>query len=173
MYVCLALLKDDEFLKPSASALPAFINATLNSATTDLLVTPSVTPPSSPQSESLNVSVLVTLSCIPQQSTVVTSPGYPSKYKNDVSYHVTVRVDAGHVVRLTFEFFNIEEEVDCLYDSIQVYDGASITAANLTEKLCGRDIPQPITSTTNVMHIHFQTDYSVRKRGFQAVAECV
>lgn len=75
---------------------------------------------SSPQGESLNVSVIVTLSCIPQQSSVVTSPGYPNKYNNHVSYHVTVHADTGHVIRLTFEFFNIEEGADCMYDSIQV-----------------------------------------------------
>ena len=45
----------------------------------------------------------------------------------------------------------------------------------LGNRLCGRELPQPIESKSNVMHVKFRTDYSNAGKGFYATyyaSEC-
>ena len=48
----------------------------------------------------------------------------------------------------------------------QVRDNSAM--GSLIKKLCGRELPRPIESHSNVMHVKFRTDYSNAGKGFYA-----
>ena len=51
------------------------------------------------------------------------------------------------------------------FDSVKVYDGASIQSPSLGE-YCGNSIPTSLVSTNNQLFLKFKTDFSVDGRGF-------
>ena len=54
-------------------------------------------------------------------------------------------------ITLTFESFRMED-AGCGYDHFTIYDGDSGSSAQIV-KLCGVDLPSPVTSSSNVMHM--------------------
>ena len=68
---------------------------------------------------------------------------------------------------LTFESFELEKHHRCKYDSLEVFGGLCPSCTSLTGKICGGDLPRPISAHGNVLHVQFHTDSSVNKRGFK------
>ena len=57
-------------------------------------------------------------------SGVITSPNFPSNYPhNQDNVKYTVRVPQGFNIELTITDINIEQEKNCGYDSLKIYDG--------------------------------------------------
>ena len=75
----------------------------------------------------------------------------------------SLSVAEGSKIQLTFETLDIEAHSTCVYDYVEVNNGGE------TKKFCGTTVPDPITSTANIMTVKFKSDYSVNKKGFSAV----
>lgn len=63
------------------------------------------------------------------------SPGHPNVYPHGVNCTWNIRVDPGLVIRLIFSTFNIENHVNCNYDSVAVYDNSSAIDSSLIGRL--------------------------------------
>ena len=72
-------------------------------------------------------------------------------------------------IKLNFQRFSLEEQRDCQYDSVKIYDGDSISAPQLgrREGYCGRRFPSSLTSTGNSILIIFASDASTTSSGFR------
>jgi len=67
------------------------------------------------------------------------------------------------VVSVTFNEMNLEVHLDCVYDSVSLYDGSS-NNATLLGRFCTS--ASPITSTGSSLFVVFKTDGSVTAVGF-------
>ena len=56
---------------------------------------------------------------------------------------------------------------NCQYDFLEVSNGATRGRTNGVAKLCGSQLPDPITSTGNEMILRFHSDSSVALKGFK------
>ncbi|XP_023561215.1 cubilin [Octodon degus] len=94
------------------------------------------------------------------------SPGWPGSYSNMMQCTWLIHAP-GSTVELNILSMDIESQQTCNYDSLVIRDGDNDLAPQLAV-LCGRDIPGPIRSTGEYMSIHFSSDYSVTRAGFNA-----
>uniref|UniRef100_A0A8C2C877 Suppression of tumorigenicity 14a n=1 Tax=Cyprinus carpio TaxID=7962 RepID=A0A8C2C877_CYPCA len=96
---------------------------------------------------------------------IITSPGFPDKpYAPDSFVQWQLRGDPGHVLKLSFDTFNLEE--NCSNDFVRVYD--SLVA-------CGFYSPSnPLTfiSSRNVMLVTLVTNKEENFPGFRAQLAC-
>ncbi|XP_078692084.1 sushi, von Willebrand factor type A, EGF and pentraxin domain-containing protein 1-like [Branchiostoma floridae x Branchiostoma belcheri] len=95
-----------------------------------------------------------------------TSPGYPGNYPNSAYCSWQISVRTGYVVAIRFSAFSLEDETNCGYDSLVVYDGSSPAAPHLA-RLCGSS-PRTIFTTGRNAFVVFRTDGSVTRSGFSA-----
>uniref|UniRef100_A0A3Q3W0B5 Cubilin n=1 Tax=Mola mola TaxID=94237 RepID=A0A3Q3W0B5_MOLML len=79
----------------------------------------------------------------------------------------TIEMPVNQAINLTFSSFELENIYDCHYDYVKVYDGDNIHFP-LVGKFCGNSIPSYFVSSGNMLTIHFVTDSSVQRRGFNA-----
>ena len=99
--------------------------------------------------------------------TIIQSPNYPNDYPNARDCAAVVQFGQGQRVSVEFLAFNLEPHNRCVYDWLEIRDGNNAGADLLSTRLCGEQLFAPITSTGNTLHIHFHTDGSVTKSGFQ------
>uniref|UniRef100_A0A2C9KDX1 CUB domain-containing protein n=1 Tax=Biomphalaria glabrata TaxID=6526 RepID=A0A2C9KDX1_BIOGL len=96
------------------------------------------------------------------------SPGFPESYIHNENCTWYITVSPGHVVRLTFQAFNLEYHSNCLFDYVDVYDSDTPLDNRKLNRFCGQTIPPAQTSTSNVMVVQLRSDHSIVGRGFQA-----
>ncbi|KAK1902012.1 Ovochymase-2, partial [Dissostichus eleginoides] len=84
-----------------------------------------------------------------EDETVVHSPNYPQFYRNDCVLRWVVYAPQGHVVKLDFADFYLEESDRCLYDSLSVL--ADVEGTEEIVVLCGGRPPPPVLSYRSVM----------------------
>ena len=73
----------------------------------------------------------------------------------------------GNSVNLTFSHFEMESHYgtgNCSYDFLSVTE--EDPQAELG-RFCGEDLPGRISSNTDTVLVHFQSDYSVANNGFR------
>ena len=64
---------------------------------------------------------------------------------------------------------HLEEDSDCSFDSVSVYDvNSDPNAGGLIGKYCGDNLPPQMTSTGEKMSISFVSDSSIAHEGFMA-----
>nr|DBA30180.1 TPA: hypothetical protein GDO54_006194 [Pyxicephalus adspersus] len=68
-------------------------------------------------------------------------------------------------VELVFQSFELEEEQDCGYDYIELYDGPNEGAPRMG-RFCGSGPPEEVYSTGDSLTIRFHSDDSINKKGF-------
>ncbi|KAM9662669.1 tolloid-like protein 1 isoform 2-T2 [Morphnus guianensis] len=68
-------------------------------------------------------------------------------------------------VELMFQTFEVEEEADCGYDYVELFDGHDKTAVRLG-RFCGSGPPEEIYSAGEALLLHFHTDDTINKKGF-------
>ncbi|XP_077973794.1 bone morphogenetic protein 1-like [Styela clava] len=78
-----------------------------------------------------------------------------------------ITADTGLVVRLTFTAFEVEEETDCSYDFVEVYDGEDDSATRFG-RYCGSKALSTIMSTSGSLLLRFHSDDTINKKGFHA-----
>jgi len=102
---------------------------------------------------------------------------YPSGSNGSITIYPST---SGSFVRLTFNSFSTEYSATCSYDYVQIYDGNSVSAPQITAgstylgKWCSTDNPGTITSTAadGSLTIEFISDGSVVNSGFDASISC-
>ena len=102
--------------------------------------------------------------------TTIISPNHPNLYENNQECSITIRYPQEQNVALEFLAFDIETAIDCNYDHLTIYDGATSNSRLIGSKLCGNTLPGLVNSTGNTMHIRFHTDSSQIRSGFKIVA---
>ncbi|XP_029992705.1 ovochymase-2 [Sphaeramia orbicularis] len=102
---------------------------------------------------------------VEHQSTVH-SPNYPQSYSNDCVIRWVVYAPLGHVIKLEFADFDLEESDGCLYDSLTVL--GDVEGTEEIALLCGSSVPPPVLSYHSVMVLQFTSDGSVTHKGFRA-----
>ncbi|CAG2219902.1 unnamed protein product [Mytilus edulis] len=95
---------------------------------------------------------------------IITSPGYPSKYDDNLRRQWNIDVGLSNTVRITFTQFELENT----YDFVKIYNGQS-TRCGILANYTGTIYPMELTSTGRYMTILFTTDGSTTKSGFRAV----
>ncbi|KAG8592594.1 hypothetical protein GDO81_000555 [Engystomops pustulosus] len=73
--------------------------------------------------------------------------------------------ERGLRVELSFPTFEVEEEADCGYDYMELFDGHDTSAMRLG-RFCGSGPPEEIISSGDAILIHFHTDDTISKKGF-------
>ncbi|KAM7369047.1 hypothetical protein PAMP_013346 [Pampus punctatissimus] len=76
-----------------------------------------------------------------------------------------VSAEKGYGVEIIFRVFEIEEEADCGYDYVELYDGADIKSPRLG-RYCGSGAPEEIYSAGDAIVLKFHSDDSINKKGF-------
>uniref|UniRef100_A0A6Q2Z0W3 Adhesion G-protein coupled receptor G6 n=1 Tax=Esox lucius TaxID=8010 RepID=A0A6Q2Z0W3_ESOLU len=90
-----------------------------------------------------------------------TSPCYSQDYPKSQACKWTLQAPTGFIVQITFLDFELEEALGCIYDRVVVNTG------NQTVPFCGLTANGlMLNSTSNVMEVSFNSDFSVQKRGF-------
>uniref|UniRef100_A0A8D0ATW4 Ovochymase 2 n=1 Tax=Sander lucioperca TaxID=283035 RepID=A0A8D0ATW4_SANLU len=101
-----------------------------------------------------------------EDHTAVHSPNYPQFYNNDCVLRWVVYAPQGHIVKLDFADFYLEESDGCLYDSLTILGDVEGTEEIVV--LCGGSIPPSVLSYHSVMVLQFSSDSSITHRGFSA-----
>ncbi|XP_053480258.1 bone morphogenetic protein 1a isoform X3 [Ictalurus furcatus] len=76
-----------------------------------------------------------------------------------------ISAEKGYGVELIFQTFEIEEEADCGYDYMELFDGADTKAPRLG-RYCGSGPPEEIYSAGDSIVIKFRSDDTINKKGF-------
>ncbi|KAM8751217.1 ovochymase-2 [Acanthopagrus schlegelii] len=98
--------------------------------------------------------------------TAIHSPNYPQFYGNDCVLRWVVYAPRGHVVKLDFADFSLEESDRCAYDSLTVL--GDVEGRDVIAVLCAGGVPPPVLSYRSVMVLQFTSDSSITHRGFSA-----
>ncbi|CDW52674.1 bone morphogenetic protein [Trichuris trichiura] len=88
-----------------------------------------------------------------------------SNYENRVACEWTLLAEEGMSVEIQFTNFELEEEVHCEYDYVEVYDGESENAMRLG-RFCGNKLPSMFISSGSVLRVRFRADDTVTAKGF-------
>lgn len=81
--------------------------------------------------------------------------------------------EPGFVIRVDFrDEFNIEPHHQCLYDFLEVRDGAH-GYSTLIGRFCGKSFPPVINSSDRFLWLRFSTDDNIEYAGFRAVYQFV
>ncbi|XP_051778724.1 ovochymase-2 isoform X1 [Erpetoichthys calabaricus] len=91
---------------------------------------------------------------------------YPRLYESRSHCHWIIQAPKDHIIKLSFEDFELEPSDDCTYDSLKVY-GDAVESQELAA-LCGLEIPPPVVSVQNLMVLYFKSDVTYAYRGFRA-----
>uniref|UniRef100_A0A8C4NT37 Metalloendopeptidase n=1 Tax=Dicentrarchus labrax TaxID=13489 RepID=A0A8C4NT37_DICLA len=76
-----------------------------------------------------------------------------------------IAAEKGYGVELIFQTFEIEEEADCGYDYMELFDGADTKSPRLG-RYCGSGPPEEIYSAGDSIVIKFRSDDTINKKGF-------
>ncbi|XP_038578939.1 cubilin [Micropterus salmoides] len=98
-------------------------------------------------------------------------PNLDGRYEPRMDCLWTIEMPVSRVINLTFNSFELEASSTCRYDYVKVYDGHNVNFP-LVGTFCGNSIPS-FVSGGNFLTIHFVTDSSVQRRGFNATYRAV
>ncbi|XP_066549187.1 tolloid-like protein 2 isoform X1 [Amia ocellicauda] len=90
-----------------------------------------------------------------------------NNYPGQANCDWVIVAEDGYGVELIFQTFEIEEESDCGYDYMEIYDGYDSTAPRLG-RFCGSGPPEEIYSAGDSIMIRFHSDDTINKKGFHA-----
>ncbi|XP_061421245.1 bone morphogenetic protein 1-like [Lethenteron reissneri] len=90
-----------------------------------------------------------------------------NNYPGQLDCDWVITAEDGYGVELTFLTFEIEEEADCGYDYMELYDGYSADALRLG-RFCGSGPPEEVYSSGDSIMIRFHSDDTIGKKGFHA-----
>uniref|UniRef100_A0A8C5U1N5 complement subcomponent C1r n=1 Tax=Malurus cyaneus samueli TaxID=2593467 RepID=A0A8C5U1N5_9PASS len=113
---------------------------------------------------------LIGSSPVPRKSPLfgeIRSPGYPKPYPNNNITSWDIQVPKGYVVKLTFQYFDLEPSQSCFYDYVKVSDKKDLgrycgQLGSTTGNHPGR---KEFVSKGNKMHLAFHSDFSNEDNG--------
>ncbi|KAF7709531.1 tumor necrosis factor-inducible gene 6 protein isoform X2 [Silurus meridionalis] len=101
-----------------------------------------------------------------EQEKYLQSPGYPDEYPDGQICYWHIRVRYGQRIRLQFLDFDVEDDVGCISDYLEIFDSYD-DVSGFAGRYCGDDLPEDFLSTGNVMTLKFLADSSVSAGGFR------
>uniref|UniRef100_A0A8B9FMZ3 Ovochymase-2 n=1 Tax=Amazona collaria TaxID=241587 RepID=A0A8B9FMZ3_9PSIT len=102
---------------------------------------------------------------------VLQSMHYPEHYSNMAGCQWIICAPESHVIKLTYQSFEVEESEDCSYDAVTVYE--DVGKEEEIAKSCGFDLPAPVLSSSAVMLVVFHSDETETFGGFRATISFV
>ncbi|XP_069713627.1 ovochymase-2 isoform X2 [Phaenicophaeus curvirostris] len=102
---------------------------------------------------------------------VLQSMHYPEPYSNMADCQWVFFAPENHVIKLTYQSFEVEDSEDCSYDAVTVYE--DVGKEEEIAKSCGFDLPAPVPSFSAVMLIVFHSDETETFGGFRATISFV
>lgn len=99
-------------------------------------------------------------------SGIIESPGFPALYTNMLSCSWIISGIYGSTISIEFSSFDIENNVKCRYDYVEIRDGDKVTSP-LLGRYCGNMLVPSFTSTGSKMRIDFITDQYQTGTGFR------
>ncbi|NWJ09372.1 OVCH2 protein, partial [Crypturellus undulatus] len=102
---------------------------------------------------------------------VLQSMHYPEHYSNLANCQWVVFAPEDHVIKLTYQSFEVEENEDCSYDAVTVYE--DVGKEEEIAKSCGFALPAPVLSSSDMMLIVFHSDETETFGGFRATISFV
>ncbi|XP_013813325.1 ovochymase-2 [Apteryx mantelli] len=102
---------------------------------------------------------------------VLQSMHYPEHYSNLAGCQWVVCAPEDHVIKLTYQSFEVEENEDCSYDAVTVYE--DVGKEEEIAKSCGFALPAPVLSSSGMMLIVFHSDETETFGGFRATISFV
>ncbi|KAI5100082.1 bone morphogenetic protein 1 isoform X1 [Silurus meridionalis] len=76
-----------------------------------------------------------------------------------------ISAEKGFGVTLVFNIFDLEDEAECTYDYMELFDGPDTIAPHLG-RYCGSRPPDDLSSAGDTILIKFHSDHTVSKKGF-------
>ncbi|XP_035228311.1 tolloid-like protein 1 [Stegodyphus dumicola] len=70
-------------------------------------------------------------------------------------------------IRLRFLTFEVEQEQDCGYDYVEIFDGEDDNSKPMG-KYCGNKVPPEFFSSTDTLMVRFRSDDTIHAKGFSA-----
>ncbi|KAJ8318436.1 hypothetical protein KUTeg_003527 [Tegillarca granosa] len=89
-------------------------------------------------------------------------------YDNKMECEWTLEAQDGYRIKFYFVTFEIEDESDCGYDNVEIFDGLHDTDV-LLGRYCGSKVPSEIVSSTGFLLVRFKSDDTINWKGFSAV----
>uniref|UniRef100_A0A8C4VFG2 Ovochymase 2 n=1 Tax=Falco tinnunculus TaxID=100819 RepID=A0A8C4VFG2_FALTI len=102
---------------------------------------------------------------------VLQSMHYPERYTNMADCQWIICAPEDHVIKLTYQSFEVEESEDCSYDAVTVYE--DVGKQEEIAKSCGFALPAPVLSSSAVMLVVFHSDETETFGGFRATISFV
>ncbi|NXL43963.1 OVCH2 protein, partial [Podilymbus podiceps] len=97
---------------------------------------------------------------------VLQSMHYPERYSNMADCQWIICAPEDHVIKLTYQSFEVEESEDCSYDAVTVYE--DVGKEEEIAKSCGFALPAPVLSSSAMMLVVFRSDETETFGGFRA-----
>ncbi|MCJ8728547.1 hypothetical protein PDJAM_G00005700 [Pangasius djambal] len=94
------------------------------------------------------------------------SPGWPAVYPHDTDCNIVLRSPQNSSISLFFDSFDVESHSSCNFDYLEVRNGSTATAP-LLGRYCGNTLPNPIFPRSNELFLHFHSDFSAVRNGFE------
>ncbi|XP_023620099.1 bone morphogenetic protein 1-like [Myotis lucifugus] len=88
-----------------------------------------------------------------------------NNYPGGVDCEWVIVAEEGYGVELVFQTFEVEEETDCGYDYMELFDGYDSTAPRLG-RYCGSGPPEEVYSAGDSVLVRFHSDDTITKKGF-------
>ncbi|KAK1175725.1 tolloid-like protein 1 isoform X1 [Acipenser oxyrinchus oxyrinchus] len=88
-----------------------------------------------------------------------------NNYPGQVDCEWMITAEKGYGIELTFQTFEVEEEADCGYDYMELFDGYDSTSQRLG-RFCGSGPPEEIYTAGDAVLLHFHSDDTISKKGF-------
>ncbi|XP_065052583.1 dorsal-ventral patterning protein tolloid-like isoform X2 [Rhopilema esculentum] len=102
------------------------------------------------------------------ESGSIKSPNYPEIYTPNAECYWTISVKPGKRIEVSFKGLEMEESTSCKLDFVRIKDGPANSTSWLTDRLCVYDDElKSIKSTGSIIHVIFESDFSIQKKGFK------
>ncbi|NXR14442.1 OVCH2 protein, partial [Semnornis frantzii] len=102
---------------------------------------------------------------------VLQSMRYPEHYSNMADCQWIIGAPEDHVIKLTYQSFEVEDSEDCSYDAVTVYE--DVGKEEEIAKSCGFALPAPVLSSSALMFVAFHSDETETFGGFRAAISFV
>ncbi|XP_073460542.1 ovochymase-2-like [Aquarana catesbeiana] len=91
---------------------------------------------------------------------------HPETYSSNLDCHWIINCPASLRIKVTFIVFEVEQSKGCVFDYVLIYNDVDKT--DVAGRFCGKSIPDPVESTSNIMQIIFSSDSRGNHIGFRA-----
>lgn len=89
-----------------------------------------------------------------------------ANYDNSVDCEWTMEAEASKRIRLVLEVFELETEIECKYDYLEVFEGLDDYSEASLGRFCGRHQKKAVVSNADSVLVRFRTDSTQSLKGF-------